>query len=160
MSSPSIKYDPTASTPGYYPDDKDVSTTIQALAANLIPESLLKYSSNKSHRDAVIASGMTSLSDHGIKSIVDTLSAKLRSMADNSSDEVRIYCELLAAFSYASGDVETAKLAMLRLDPSKATGLLKTVYSAMIERGIQPGAFKTMLEVNASTALNDWAQQV
>ena len=160
MSSPSIKYDPTASIPPEYPDGNDPATTVSALASHMVPDSLRRHAAIKNHRDAVIAKGLIDLSDNGIENVINTLSAKLRSMADNSSEEVRVYCELLAAFSYASGNTDLTKAALLRLDPSKANGLSKTIYSALMERGIKSEAFKTMLEVNAQSAIDEWSRQV
>jgi hypothetical protein len=156
MSDLSLKYDPQAEAPGSYPFVTDMTLTIQALANDQVPDSLRENVSIKHHRDAIIGSVMKDMSDHGIKAVLNTLSNKLRSMADNTSDEVRVYCEIVASIAYASGDTELAKKALLRIEPTRATSLLKTIYSAMIERGIDSSAFKGMLEIGAEEAINEW----
>ena len=156
MSDLSLKYDPQAETPGSYPAVAEMHVTIQALASNLVPESIRENVSIKHHRDAIIGSIIKDMSEYGTKEVLITLSNKLRSMADNTSDEVRVYCEIVASLAYASGDIDLAKKALLRIEPTRASSLLKTIYSAMIDRGIDPSAFKGMLTIGADEAINEW----
>ena len=160
MSDLSLKYDPQATSPNTYHGATDLMTSIQALGANHVPDSIRQNLSVAHHRDALIGTIITQMSDFGIKSVLNTLTTKIRSMADNTSDEVKVYCEMTAALAYATNDIDLAKKAMLRIEPTKADGLLKTIYSAMIDRNISPEAFKTMLEMGSTQAIQEWNRTV
>ena len=156
MSSQSISYDPKAPGVEHAPDDGSIYSVVMTIANGQIPHTLLRAKDQQAFKDAVIGTMVTSYSPAGIDNALNTLIARLRSMADNTSDEVRAYCEIVASLAYVKNDLDLAKKAILRVDPSQGGGVLRTIYSAIVERGIPASHFKSMIESNTPHAVNMW----
>lgn len=156
MSNLSLSYDPTQTAPDKYPVVVDNPyEAVSYTQAGAIPMNLFTLMENDTFRDVYIGT----LIDNGQSTnsqVVENFAQMLRSNPDNESPTVRSLCEIIAGLSFAWGDKETAKKALIRLNPDKASTYLKTVYTAMVERNMEPEAFRSMVSVTLPAAVQNW----
>lgn len=157
MSNLSLSYDPTQTPPGLYP--VDVSNPQEGASyvdAGAIPANLIeRLSTDENFRDVFIGT-LIDKNEKMNKELIASFILLLQSHPSNESNEARALCEVVAGLSFAWGDKELAKRALLRLNPTKASRYLKTVYTALVERNMEPDAFRQMVLVTLPQAINNW----
>jgi hypothetical protein len=154
-----LQYDPNISLRNHMthglPDHK---ITGDMLAGGLMPTTLLEISEkSETFRDAVINHMLTDgrINEPQQQQAIELLAAAVSTCPDDNDTMLRIYSEYLAALSYAWGETEVAKRAVLRNKPEKAGRFLSTVAAALDKRMDHDG-FHTLLRSTTSTAPYAW----
>lgn len=158
MSNLSLSYDPTQTTKSWPIVVSKPEDAAQYLTASVMPMNLLSVmSKHESFRDATIGLIITNNYQPNTD-LLELLAAELRANPSTESTEVISLCETMASLSFAWGDKDLAKQALLRINPEKATRYLKLVYTAVTLKNMEPESFKTMLQNATPEALNTWSQ--
>jgi hypothetical protein len=156
MSNLSLSYDPTQTAPVFPVTVDEPMDGVSYLTASAVPQNLIdKLSTDETFRDVFIG---TMIDQNAVsnENVLRTLIQMLQCEPSNESPRARVLCEVLAGLSFAWGEKELAKRALLRLDPTKASRYLQTVYTALVERNMDSDAFRSMILVTLPQAINDW----
>jgi hypothetical protein len=154
-----LQYDPNISLRNHMthglPDHK---ITGDMLAGGLMPTTLLEISEKSStFRDAVIHHMLTDgrINQPQQQQAIELFAAAVSTCPDDNEIMLRIYSEYLAALSYAWGETEVAKRAVLRNKPEKAGRFLSTVASAL-DKQMDHDGFNSLLRNTTSAAPTMW----
>jgi hypothetical protein len=152
----SVNYDPAQTTPEFSSVDNTAELAVLKLYDHKIPVTLQTVAPVQKHfRDAIIAHTLIQSSPTGLENVLKTLTAKLRSTPDNSSEELVTCCEITATIAYSAGDLRLAKETLLRVNPQKVTSLLKNIYEGL-QRQIPAEIFKDMIVRSGTIAIQEW----
>ena len=157
MSNLSVDYDgqpcPTQTSPLSTPRD-----AVIALYQGAFPETLIKVAPlTQSYRDAVIGEALNN--PGAANELLSTITRKLRSIVDSSSQECAVVAEFCAAVAYGFGEQELAKKALLRVSPGAATSFGKTLANAFSGLKVPSDQFSSMLLDARTEANNNWNAQ-
>jgi hypothetical protein len=131
----SVRYDSNSKPAIFTSKVDDPKTPVLYLMAGMIPENLVALSTQTStFRDLVITNILECPDE---ESVLTTFTQNIRSVEGLISNQTDIvYCEYAASIALAMGNMDLFKEILMRVDPTKLSPLLHTLYETTIKNKV------------------------
>jgi len=151
----SVRYDSNSKPAIFTSRVADPETPVLYLMAGMIPENLVALSTQTStFRDLIITNTLECPDE---ESVLTTFTQNIRSVEGLISNQTDIvYCEYAACIALAMGNMDLFKEILMRVDPTKLSPLLHTLYKTVIHKVIDSQSYRQMFKDSKEAVNQAW----